>query len=277
MFGNFRRGVGPIFVATKLKDMTKQFNKLTDSQWAAISPFLNLSRKRKINLRDVTNGLLYLVRTGCQWRNLPDIFPNWRAVNYYFECWKKDGTLQAMNDQLNMLDRVNSERSATPSLICVDSQSVKLSPMIYEDRGIDNNKKVNGRKRQLLVDTGGRLWRVVVHAANRHDGPGGIPLLETMDAFDMHLEKILGDGAYVGVFAKKAVEKGLDFERTSRPESSSGFVPIAKRWVVERTIAWTNFFRRVVKDYEYTVESSAAWMILANMTIMLQRIPAQAK
>ena len=257
--------------------MTKQFSELTDSQWAAISPFLNLKRKRKVNLREVINGLLYVVRTGCQWRNLPSNFPKWRAVNYYFECWKKNGTLIAMNDQLNMLDRVNSEKSATPSLMCIDSQSVKLSPMIYEDRGIDSNKKVNGRKRQLLVDTGGRLWRVVVHAANGHDGPGGSPLLEDLEAFDMRLEKILGDGAYVGVFAKKATKLGLVFERTSRPESASGFVPIAKRWVVERTIAWSNFFRRIVKDYEYTVQSSAAWMILANMTIMLQRIPIRAK
>lgn len=252
--------------------MTKQFKELTDSQWDAISPFLDLQRKRAVNLREVMNALLYLVRTGCQWRNLPDSFPKWRAVNYYFECWKKDGTLILMNDTLNILDRLREEKFATPSLMCVDSQSVKLSPMIYEDRGIDSNKKVNGRKRQLLVDTGGRLWRAVVHAANRHDGPGGSPLLEDIEAFDMRLEKILGDDAYGGVFAKNARAKGLVFERASRPESAQGFVPIAKRWVVERTIAWTNFFRRIVKDYEYTVQSSATWLILANMTIMLQRM-----
>ena len=252
--------------------MTKQFKELTDTQWDAISPYLNLKRKRKVKLRSVIDALLYIVRAGCQWRNLPANFPKWRAVNYYFECWKKDGTLVRMNDQLNKLDRIQVDRFATPSLMCVDSQSVKLSPLIYEDRGIDNNKKVNGRKRQLLVDTGGRIWRVLVHAANRHDGPGGSPLLDDLSTFDIRLEKILGDDAYMGVFAKKAHEKGLVFERASRPESVKGFVPIAKRWVVERTIAWTNFFRRVVKDYEYTIQSSATWVILANMTIMLQRL-----
>ena len=137
--------------------MTKQFKELTDTQWDAISPYLNLKRKRKVKLRAVIDALLYMVRVGCQWRNLPANFPKWRAVNYYFERWKKDGTLVQMNDQLNKLDRIQCDRFATPSLMCVDSQSVKLSPMIYEDRGIDNNKKVNGRKRQLLVDTGGKL------------------------------------------------------------------------------------------------------------------------
>lgn len=252
--------------------MTKQFRELTDSQWAAISPYLNLKRKRRHELRHIMNALLYMVRTGCQWRNLPGNFPSWRAVNYYFEQWKRDGTLLKINDKLNMLDRVKSECPVFPSLLCIDSQSVKLTPMIFEDRGTDNNKKVNGRKRQLLVDTGGRLWRACVHAANLHDGPAGTELLKDTQFFDKHLKKILGDDAYRGVFAQKAHSQGIIFERASRPESTKGFVPIAKRWVVERTIAWTNFFRRIVKDYEYTTQSSVAWLILANMTVMLQRI-----
>jgi hypothetical protein len=90
--------------------------------------------------------------------------------------------------------------------------------------------------------------------------------------FDLRLEKILGDDAYGGVFAQKVAEKGFVFEKASRPESVKGFVPIAKRWVVERTIAWTNFFRRIVKDYEYSTLSSETWIILANLTIVIQRI-----
>ena len=139
--------------------MTKQFRELTDSQWASISPFLNIRRKRRHDLRNIMNALFYIARTGCQWRNLPPNFPPWRAVNYYFEQWKRNGILLRINDTLNMLDRVKSERSIFPSLLCIDSQSVKLTPMIYENRGIDNTKKVNGRKRQILVDTEGRLWR----------------------------------------------------------------------------------------------------------------------
>jgi transposase len=77
---------------------------------------------------------------------------------------------------------------------------------------------------------------------------------------------------YNGVFARKMKEFGIEFKKASRPESTKGFVPVAKRWVVERTIAWTNFFRRIVKDYEYTVSSSVAWILLANIQLMLQRI-----
>lgn len=255
--------------------MTKKFSELTDSQWDAISPFFNIRRKRKLCLRHVLNGILYILRTGCQWRNLPQAFPKWRAVNYYFEQWKKDGTFEQMNAALNRLDRIRESKAEFPSLVCVDSQSVKLSPMIFEERGIDSNKKVNGRKRQLLVDTGGRLWRARVCAANHHDGPSACPLLEDTELLGDCLQTVLGDEAYKGVFAIRAAEKGLRFERASRPESAKGFVPVAKRWVVERTIAWTNFFRRLVKDYEYSVDSSVAWLLLANTTIMIQRIRSQ--
>jgi hypothetical protein len=98
----------------------------------------------------------------------------------------------------------------------------------FEDRGIDANKKVNGRKRQLLVDTVCSIWRVYVHAANQHDGPAGSHLMEAYSSFDLRLEKILGANAYCGIFAKKSAEKGFVFESSSRPESTKGFVPIAK-------------------------------------------------
>lgn len=109
-------------------------------------------------------------------------------------------------------------------------------------------------------------------AANQADGAEGCALLEEEKGWMCRLQTILGDGAYGGVFARKAFEKGFVFERASRPESERGFVPVVKRWVVERTIAWTNFFRRLVKDYEYTVESSVAWLFLANTAVILQRL-----
>ena len=213
-----------------------------------------------------------MVRTGCQWRNLPKCYPSWRAVNYYFEKWKRDGTFIKINDALNQLDRKQVGREPFPSLLCIDSQSVKLTPMIHEHRGIDANKKVNGRKRQFLVDTAGRIWRVLSHAAHWHDGKASQPILDDLSVIDFRLKKFLGDEAYKKSFAEKVAQKGFEFERASRPESAKGFVPIAKRWVVERTIAWTNFFRRIVKDYEYTLLSSAIWVILANSTIILQRL-----
>ena len=223
------------------------------------------------------NAILYILRTGCQWRNLPENFPHWQAVYWYFDQWKDNGTFEQINRKLNQLDRQNDGREAYPSAFCIDSQSVKLAPMICEYRGLDAHKLVNGRKRQLLVDTGGRLWAALVHAANEGDGPTAKPLVSAILWYGERVETVFGDGAYGGEFAKELSKWGIDFERGSRPESSRGFVPVAKRWVVERSIAWTNFFRRVVKDYEYTLSSSVAWLLLCNTQIMLQRIDSQLK
>lgn len=262
--------------------MTKQFKKLTDSQWDAISDIFT-KRKRLLSLRLVVNALLYMVRVGCQWRNLPSEYPKWTAVNYYFEKWKSDGTIEKINTRLNEIDRQKEERESSPSLLCSDSQSVKLNPMLEKDRGIDGNKHVNGRKRQFLVDTGGRLWVVLVHAANVADGKGALPLLEKLDSVSERLKLFLGDTAYNGVFAEAVEKKGFEYEKSARiggnadpdieqPKTGKKFIVEAKRWVVERSFAWTNFFRRVTKDYERTVESAEAWLLLANSTIMLQRI-----
>ena len=183
---------------------------------------------------------------------------------------------------MNQLDREQEGREAFPSVFCVDSQSrsadaVKLTPMICEYRGLDPHKKVNSgptgrRKRQLLVDTDGRLWAAHVHAANDADGPASLVLVSAILWYGGRVEKVFGDGSYGGVFAKALADWSIDFERAARPESTQGFVPIAKQWVVERTIAWTNFFRRIVKDYEYTLSSSVGWLLLANIQLMLQRI-----
>jgi hypothetical protein len=110
--------------------------------------------------------------------NLPENFPHWRAVHYYFEQWKKDGTFQVLNEALNSLDRIREGREPYPSQMCIDSQSIKLSSMIFEDRGLDADKKINGRKRHLWVDCGGRLWAALVGGADEHDGQGGCDFLE---------------------------------------------------------------------------------------------------
>ncbi|GAB4044916.1 hypothetical protein GCM10028774_65840 [Spirosoma jeollabukense] len=113
--------------------------------------------------------------------------------------------------------------------------------MIYEERGLDPNKRVNGRKRQFIVDTEGRLLVVHVHAANEADGPAGRTLVSSiLWRVGERLEKVMGDQAYNGVFAKELAQWNIEFEKASRPESAQGFVPVAKRWVVERSIAWTN-------------------------------------
>lgn len=130
--------------------MTKQWKPLTDYQWAAISPFLPLQRKRKHDLRQIVDCILWLLRTGGQWRNIPPAWLPWQAVCYYFDTWKKAGRFEHINAVLNQLDRQYAGRDPFPSMLCIDSQSVKLSPMICEFRGIDGHKLINGRKRTFV-------------------------------------------------------------------------------------------------------------------------------
>lgn len=179
---------------------------------------------------------------------------------------------------MNQLDRKRIGKEAYPSVLSIDTQSVKLNPTIGEYRGKDANKRINGRKRQLVVDTQGRLWLAAVHPANQADGSAAISLIgDILWRVGDRLEKVYGDQSYTGVFAQALAEWSIDFEKASRPESVQGFVPVANRWVVERTIAWTGFFRRIVKDYEYTLLSSVNWLYLANIQLMLQRIEPDHK
>jgi hypothetical protein len=161
-----------------------------------------------------------------------------RAAPYYFNQWKQDGTFERINVALNQLDRKRVKKEAYTSALCIDKQSVKLSPMICEYRGIDAHKRVNGRKQELVVDTQGRLWIATVHAADRADGPAAVSLISQMLwRARERLEKVYGDQSYNGVFAKALAGWSIDFEKASRPKSVRVFVPVAKRWVVERTIA----------------------------------------
>ena len=253
--------------------MQSSYQRLTDAQWEFIKHFLNWQRKRAIDLRDVFDAILYVTRTGVQWRNLKETnFPDWQAVYYYFDKWKKSGVIETINLSLNELERLEEGREATPSLGLVDSQSIKLAPMIGEDRGLDGNKKVNGRKRHILVDVRGRIYQVYLHAANFHDSPQGVNLLNPSASYFTSLALIMADKTYRGTFARAVKKLGLKFEIPQRPEGTKGFVVEAKRWVVERTFAWLNFFRRTVIDYERTIESSAMFLLLANISMCLSSI-----
>ena len=211
---------------------------------------------------------------GCQWRNLPKkSYPKWQSVYYYFYRWTLDGTIELINFLLNSHIRKQSGREATPSLGCVDSQSVKLAPMIFEDKGIDGNKKINARKRQVLVDTFGFVWASSVHAANLSDTIMGCDLFEKIKGKLLRLEKILVDAGYKGTFVEQAKNSlEVTVEVTSRPPTEKGFVPVAKRWVSERTFGWFNFFRRLSKDYEHSTKCAESMILLANCAIVINRI-----
>lgn len=253
--------------------MITQFAALTDFQWQVIKEFLPAKRKRKLDLRAVVNAIFWIDRTGIQWRNLDSKYPHWTAVYYYFYKWTHDGTILKMNAKLNELERIRQGREPTPSLTCVDSQSIKLAPMIFEDKGIDGNKKINGRKRQIMVDTLGLVWAVYVHAANLSDSVMGCELLTIVKERLWRVKKILVDAGYKNTFVDTTLEMlGLRVEISSRPPTEKGFVPIAKRWVNERTFGWFNFYRRLSKDYEHTTKSAESMILLANCSVILLRL-----
>lgn len=253
--------------------MIKQFIKLSDFQWKVIKKFFAEQAYCELDLREVLNGIFWILRTGSQWRNLSSEFPKWESVYYHFAKWKKDGRFLKINKKLNRLERARQNRKPTASMNCCDSQSVKITSLVSQEVGYDGHKKINGRKRHIITDTLGLIIGVKVNAANQHDGNTGIELFGDSKDLLTRTKKVLVDGTYKGDF-EDYIQKtiGAKVEISSRPETAKGFVPIKFRWVVERTFGWFNFFRRLSKEYEKKTETSEAFIILSNCAIVLNRI-----
>ena len=253
--------------------MQTQYERLTDSQWENIKEYLPTQRKRKYDLRQITDAILWMLRIGSQWRNLPEVFPPWKSVYYYFRKWKKDGTLLRLNEGLNRKERIRRGKEPTPSMLNIDSQSVKIGPFVSQDKGIDGNKRINGRKRHIVTDTLGLIWFVVVHAANLTDGSMAHKVVDPLQGYLHRLQKILADAAYEKNFRDWVYENmlGVELELSSKPPSTKGFVPIKWRWVVEQTFGRFNFYRQLDKDHSKTVESSEAWILWQNCQTILYR------
>lgn len=255
--------------------MQTQFNELTDAQWLIISKFLPIDRKRKHDLRGMVDAIFYINRTGIQWRNLNvknSLFPYWQIVYYYFRTWTKLGIIAHINAGLVEFERIRQEKSVNPSANLIDSQSVKIAPFIPDDKGLDGAKRVNGRKRHIITDTLGLIIGVMVTAANIHDGAAGSALFNFIIAQLKNTKCIFADGTYGGKFRETVEKHGIKLEIAAKPESVKGFVPVKKRWAVERTFGWTNFFRRLSKDYERNVQNSESMIYLAQIQIILNRL-----
>jgi transposase len=251
---------------------------LTDEQWSLIEPLLPASRTagrpEKHPRREIVNAVLYVVRTGCAWRQLPTDFPPWETVYWHFARWVDDGSLQRVHDRLR--DRVRDESGRDPmaSAGVVDAQSVRAADTVAaESRGYDAGKKVNGRKRHIVVDTLGLLLVIIVTAANVQDRDGGKRLLGRLRFAMPSVAHIWADGGYAGRladFARRTLRVTVDIVRKKPGQRTFEVLP--RRWVVERTFAWITRCRRLAWDYERTVEHSEAMVLWAMIGLMTRRL-----
>ena len=254
--------------------MIQYSTNLTDKQWQFIEKIINTQeRKRKHSLRNIMNAILYLLKTGCQWRMIPKDFAPWESVYYYFSKWKNEGIIEELLDKLRSKVRIMVGRKESPSLGIIDSRRVKTSHHIDSDRGLDGNKKIKGRKQHIIVDAQGNLMAIAVHEANVHDSKGAPKVIENLSFKFPRLAKILADGGYRGNLADWLLDKfGWELEVVLRPdEYPSKFKVLSKRWIVERSFAWLENFRRLTIDYEYHAETAEAMVQLAFCKIMLNK------
>jgi putative transposase len=250
---------------------------LIDAEWQLIHYCFpkpsKTGRPREHSYRELLNAIFYLTKTACQWRNLPDNFAPWHTVYHYFRQWKRAGLLTAIHGHLREHLRVVAGRKRDASAGILDSQSVK-STESSDERGYDAGKKINGRKRHLLVDTMGLILLALVLPANIQDRDGAKQLLGAYfnQSARGRVKHIWADGGYAGTLVSWAHQLWRCTVEIVKRSELHTFRVMPRRWVVERTFGWLGRYRRLNRDYERQAQTGETMVYLAMIRLMLARL-----
>ena len=256
----------------------KQYSSdLSAKGWQVTQKIILVQRTSKWDLHEVVNGIFYVTKNGCIWRDLPGEFPPWQTVYWYYRKWVRDGTWDNINRSLVSDNCIINDKSFQPTTVIIDSQSIKNSSTCTEQVGIDGGKLIKGRKRFYITDTLGNLLDIFVVSANSYDGTTAAKRWSKMLSDNELLQNvrlIFADGTFGGTFSKEMQQKyDIVVEIPKVPIARKGKMDIhQKRWIVERTIAWTLNNRRCSKDYERKTENANAFIVIANIRRLTRRI-----
>jgi len=248
---------------------------VTDAEWALIEPHMPavkpLGRPREIAARAVPDAILYIARTGCQWRQLPREFTPYTTVRHY--AWRDSGVLERINFEVLLQAREAAGHEPSPSAGIIDSQSVKTTEA-GGPRGFDAAKKINRRKRHVITDTTGLLVGAEVHPADMQDRDGAPLVIAAIHDLFPWLRHLFADTIYAGNKLLNTLTKfgNWTIEIVRRTADAVGFEILPRRWVAERTLDWLNRNRRLAKDFEATIASAKAWLYLASVQLFIRRL-----
>lgn len=273
---------------------------LTDAEWALVAdlferPAGGRGMPPRLERRLMVEACCYVLRTGCAWRLLPSTFPPWSSVYRAFSRWAAQGVFETMHDRLREQWRGRIGKAVQPSAAVLDAQSTRSSPQ-GGSVGFDAGKKVKGRKRHVLVDTLGLMLALTLTAASVQDRDAAAAVVARGHDKYPGLQRLFVDGAYAGRCAREIehAHAGLRVEvirppmhgyvrvyhegqiplwdETPASPPAGSFTPLPKRWVVERTHAWSERSRRLVMHHDRSLVTAAAWVWFAEARILSNRI-----
>lgn len=250
---------------------------VSDDEWAFVAPYLSLMKEdapqRDYPLREVFNGLRYVVRSGEAWRMMPHDLPPWYTVYQQTQRWIAAGVFETIVDDLRMLLRVAAGRAQQPSAVIMDGRTMQSSPESGARAGYDGHKRRRGSKVHMVVDTLGNLLALHVTPANDQErAQVGLLAQQVQDITGDSVEIAFVDQGYTGELAQQAAaEHGIQLQVVKLPEAKHGFVLLPRRWVIERSFSWMARFRRLARDYERLPQTLAGLHFLAFAILMLSR------